>query len=220
VPLPNETFRADEAARFDAHAKLFMLPIYRHFARQVTARKCFIERVLDIGAGSALFSIELAKKLDGTGQIYALDLSAEMLRLAQKNLDRMGLGDKIALLQASASSLPFAAGSIDLVVSNASLHSWRDPQAVFSEIKRVTGAHGLCLIRDNLRLPYPLAPLINLISSRKGMSLEQRQLWWRAIEASYTLPEARTLLSRSALKGARVSLNPASLDLTIFWRPG
>jgi ubiquinone/menaquinone biosynthesis C-methylase UbiE len=219
IPLLDETFSAEEAVQYDEHAKLFMLPVYRHFARQILARKRNSGRVLDIGAGSALLSIELAKTPGWNSPMVALDLSAQMLQLAQNNLGQAGLGNKITLVQASASLLPFAPGSFDIVVSNASLHSWKEPLAVLSQVKRVTRSDGLCLIRDNLRLPYLLAPLISVVSRSKGMTEKQRRLWWRAIKAGYTLPEARSLFVRAGLKEARVGVNPTFLDLIIVWSP-
>jgi ubiquinone/menaquinone biosynthesis C-methylase UbiE len=217
IPLSDETFSAEEAVQYDEHAKLFMLPVYRHFARQILARKRNSGRILEVGAGSALLSIELARTQGWNSPIVALDLSGQMLQLAQNNLSEAGLGYKITLVQASASSLPFSACSFDMVVSNASLHSWKDPLAVLSEVKRVTRSDGFCLIRDNLRLPYLLGPLISVVSRSKGMTEKQQRLWWRAIKAGYTLPEARSLFVRAGLKEARAGVNPTFLDLSIVW---
>jgi SAM-dependent methyltransferase len=115
--------------------------------------------------------------------------------------------------------MPFADGSFDIVISNASLHHWANPPSVFNEIKRVTRQGGFCLIRDNMRLSPLYGPLFNVICFWKRMSEEQRDLWVRAIRASYTTNEVRAMLNASGLEGWNVSINAAFLDLDIKWSP-
>lgn len=221
VPLASETFDAAGARDYDEHARRFMLSVYRDFRHKLEHRGWLGGRTLDLGAGSALLAIELARS--GTPQlsVEALDLSFDMLRLARGNLRRAGEISGVSLIQADVSSLPLGEACFDLVVSNASLHTWNAPLKVLSEIDRVLKRGGYCLIRDNLRVPYLLYPAISLAASRRKMEAKGRGLWWTAILASYTLPEARKLLEKSALSGARVSLNYRFLDMEISWRkPG
>ncbi len=71
-------------------------------------------RVLDLGCGSAISSIFLAKEFGVT--VFAADLwiSAEE---NLKRIDAAGVGDKVFPFQAEAHALPFAPGFFDLVLS-------------------------------------------------------------------------------------------------------
>jgi ubiquinone/menaquinone biosynthesis C-methylase UbiE len=138
-----------------------------------------------------------------------------MLQVAQKNVEKAGLSRKISLKVSSASAISFPDQSFDIVVSNASLHHWGNPRAVFREIRRVTVTGGFCLIKDNMRLSPLFNPLINMICFLKGMNERQHDLWVRAIRASYTVSELNILFTNSELKNAKVSINPALLDLTV-----
>jgi ubiquinone/menaquinone biosynthesis C-methylase UbiE len=220
VPLPAETFSGpDEARRYDEHARRFMPPVYRHFAQQLVRGGLQSGRVLDIGTGSALLAMELVKTRGTDFRVVGLDLSPEMLQLAQRNLQGRTLGKRVELVLASASSFPFGEGAFDIVVSNSSLHSWKQPLEVFREIERTLRPDGLCLLRDNLRVPIVLNPALDFVGRWKGMNSAQRRLWRRAVEASYTLKEVRSMLASAGIKEAKVSLNPAFLDLEVTWSP-
>jgi hypothetical protein len=51
-----------------------------------------------------------------------------------------------------------------------------------------------------------------------GMNAAQRQLWVGAVRSSYTVGEARSLLTESPLKEARVYIIPRFAMLGIEWR--
>jgi ubiquinone/menaquinone biosynthesis C-methylase UbiE len=216
LPLKKEPFEGNDLCRlYDEHAKLYMMPVYRHFARKIAKMKILGPGILDIGAGSGLLSIEIAKMLNQEFHITATDISEDILQIAQDNIQKSGLGHKIEIKACSASALAFPDGSFDLVVSNASLHHWINPLAAFSEIKRVTKSGGSCLIRDNMRLSPLFNPLINLISRVKGMNKTQHDLWIKAIQASYTTSELKDLLKQSDIKEYQISVNPTFLDFDI-----
>jgi ubiquinone/menaquinone biosynthesis C-methylase UbiE len=216
VPLKEDSFiDAALAQLYDEHARRFMGPIFRRFAKRAAKISPTGKRVLDIGTGSGHLAIELAKARPGW-YITGIDISGDMLKLARRNAVRTGLADRIDFRQASADALPFADGYFDLAISNASLHLWTDPIKVFNEIARVTAPGGYCLIWDNLRLTR-LNPLLNLIGRAMGMNAAQRRLWMRAIRSAYYTGEAKAILSESALKDARVMITDF-LELGIEWR--
>jgi ubiquinone/menaquinone biosynthesis C-methylase UbiE len=217
IPLNEGSFAgADMAQFYDEHARRFMMPIYRRFARKVAGINPAGKRVLDIGTGSGLLAIELARACPDL-QITGIDISEEMLKLARQNAAQGSLADRIDFRQAAAAALPFADGYFALVASHASLHLWTDPLKVFKEIARVTSPGGYCLIRDNLRLTM-LTPLLNLIGRAMGMNAAQRRLWRQAIRSSYTSGEAKAILRESAIKDARVKTIPGLFELGIEWR--
>jgi ubiquinone/menaquinone biosynthesis C-methylase UbiE len=216
IPLKEEPFSGLELCRsYNEHARRFMMPVYRDFVRKIIKRNPGGNRILDIGTGSGLLAIELLKTLNSEALITGIDISEDMLSIARRNAAEAGLGSKIDFKVSSAAAMPFSNGSFDIVISNASLHHWIDPQAVFREIKRVTVKGGCCFIRDNMRLSPLFNPLISLISRIKGMNEGQHDLWIKAIQAGYTVPELRALLKNTGLHKYQVTINPAFLDLNI-----
>ena len=217
LPLSEDSFIDAEAARFyDEHARRFMGSVYRRLAVKAAGISLPGKRVLDVGTGSGLLAIELAKTRSDLF-IKGIDISEEMLKLARQNAARSGFNDNIEFRQAPAEALPFPDGSFDLVASNTSLHLWTDPRKVFQEISRVTSPGGYCLVWDNLRLAV-LSPFLGLIGMAMGMNAAQCLLWMRAIRSSYTISEARAIIKESALQGARVCIIPDFFMLGIAWR--
>ncbi len=216
IPLGEESFvDAGDARFYDEHARRFMGPVYRGLAAQAARLKTPGKRVLDVGAGSGLLSIELARACPDL-QVTGVDISEAMLSLAGQNAGRSGFGERIDFRQARAESLPFTDGCFDLVASNTSLHLWKDPRRVFGEIARVTAPGGRFLLWDNLRLAV-FRPIFYLAGMAMGMNAAQRRLWIRAIRSSYTIGEARALVKNSPLEGARVFIIPRFVMLGIAW---
>ncbi|OGN90395.1 MAG: hypothetical protein A2Z70_00865 [Chloroflexi bacterium RBG_13_48_17] len=215
--MSEESFINTGLAQFyDEHARRFMMPVYRRFAAKAADISTAGNRLLDIGTGSGRLAIELAKARPDW-QITGIDISEEMLKIARQNAAKGNLADRIDFRQASAEALPFADGHFAMVASNASLHLWTDPVKVFKEIDRVTSPGGYCLLWDNMRLCL-LTPLLNIIGRIMGMNSSQCRLWMQAVRSSYTITEVKAILKESALKDARVVIEPRFLELGIYWK--
>jgi SAM-dependent methyltransferase len=92
------------------------------------------ERSLEVGAGTGYFSLNLVRAgivRDAT----CTDISPGMIRALNDNAARIGVAVKTA--RADAESLPFAAGSFDLVLGHAVLHHLPDLERAFAEFHRV-----------------------------------------------------------------------------------
>jgi ubiquinone/menaquinone biosynthesis C-methylase UbiE len=217
IPLREDSFRDAATAQFyDEHARRFMGSVYRRFAAKASGINIPGKQVLDLGTGTGRLAIELVKA-HPDWHITASDISEETLKIARTNTAQAALTGKIDFCHAPAESLPFTDGCYALVVSNSSLHLWSDPIKVFKEIARVTSPGGYCLIWDNMRLTI-LNPFLSLIGLAMGMNSSQRRLWLQAIRSSYTIGEVKALLRESALKDARVTIEPSSLELGIKWQ--
>jgi ubiquinone/menaquinone biosynthesis C-methylase UbiE len=216
--LPNEAAFIDAATAraYDEHARRFMGAVYRRLVRKAAQIDIPGKRVLDIGTGSGLLAIELARARPDW-LITGIDVSEEMLKLARQNVAGAGSSDRIDFQRAGAVALPFPDGSFALVTSNASFRLWKDPYKVFNEIARVTAPGGYCLVWDNLRVTAFL-PLLGLIGRGMGMNSNQRWLWMRAVRSSYTLGETRAMIRESILSDALVTFIPFFLMLGIEWR--
>jgi ubiquinone/menaquinone biosynthesis C-methylase UbiE len=216
IPLSEEPIAdMDAVIQYDKGAKLYMMPEYKYFVSKILRKGIRSGRVLDIGTGSGLLAIELAKAKGCNFDIVAIDISGNMIRKARANAGRYGVADKITFIVSTAAALPFADNSFDLVISYASLHHWLKPVAVFDEVARVTKATGYACIRDNKRVyQNPVWKVIIWLVSR-FMNRRHRENWPRAILASYTIPEVREILRRSKLNGYRVSGDFVFIDLCI-----
>ena len=216
IPLPEEPIAGmDAVVQYDKGAKLYMMPEYRYFVKKVLRKGIKSGRVLDIGTGSGLLAIELARAKGCCFDIVALDISKNMISKAKENARHYGVENTITFINSTAAALPFDTNSFDLVISYASLHHWFEPVAVFNEVARVTKETGYAIIRDNKRVfENPVWKTIIWFVSR-FMNRRHRENWPKAILASYTIPEARDMLSRSKLKDYQVRSDFVFIDLCI-----
>lgn len=216
VPLTVEPIAdPDAVTQYDRGAKLYMMPEYKCFVRKILRRGIRSGQVLDVGTGSGLLAIELAKARDCDFNIVALDISENMIKKARENAARAGVANKIMFVAGTAAALPFPDSSFDLVISYASLHHWFETETVFNEIARVTKVSGRAIIRDNKRVYCnPIWRVIIWLVSR-FMNKRHRENWPKAIMASYTIPEVRQILNRSALRNCSVGGDFVFIDLCI-----
>ena len=100
--------------------------------------------LLDVGTGTALIPIELCSRRIAC-QIIAIDLAAEMLKLADLNIAQANLASSIQTARIDAKQMPYATGAFDAVISNSIVHHIPEPSAVFAEMARVLQHGGLLL---------------------------------------------------------------------------
>ncbi|MGN7471552.1 class I SAM-dependent methyltransferase [Brevibacillus sp. SAFN-007a] len=99
------------------------------------------EKAVDLGCGTGIFTIWLAKQgLDVTG----IDLSSEMLAKAQEKAQREDLA--IHWIQADMNRLPFDRETFDLVIGNIVLEFVENPEKVVAEALRVLKKDGRLVI--------------------------------------------------------------------------
>jgi ubiquinone/menaquinone biosynthesis C-methylase UbiE len=217
TPLDEAIFKDAALARFyDEHARRFMGVIYRRLAEHINQLDLKARRVLDIGTGTGLVALVIARD-HPEWQVTGIDISEDMLEIARSTAARNDLSTSTVFQQAAAETLPFPDGSFELVVSNASLHLWKDPVKAMEEIARVTTPGGYCLIWDNLRFSLS-RPVLGLLGKALGMNKPQRQLWIGAVASAFTPGEAKALLKKAAMKGAQITADFILMELKITWR--
>jgi ubiquinone/menaquinone biosynthesis C-methylase UbiE len=89
--------------------------------------------IVDLGSGTGYLSIGIAKRLPSL-QVYGIDLSRQMVKIARRHAKGI---ENAQFVFGNAVELPFDDGSIDFIVSTASLHHWKKPLRVFDECYRV-----------------------------------------------------------------------------------
>ncbi len=108
-------------------------------------------RVLDVGAGAGDCLLGFTQAWDGTAELHAADISAEMLGETQQRLAHEGLA--VHCERADVCALPYADNHFDVVMAAHVLEHLPDPQRALAELHRVMKPGGLvvlCLTRESL----------------------------------------------------------------------
>jgi arsenite methyltransferase len=105
------------------------------------------ERVLDLGSGGGIDVLLSAKRVGQTGKVYGLDMTDEMLELAEKNKAEAG-ATNVEFLKGFIEEVPLPDGAVDVIISNCVINLSVDKQKVFDEMARVLGAGGRVGVTD------------------------------------------------------------------------
>jgi SAM-dependent methyltransferase len=105
------------------------------------------ERVLDLGSGGGIDVLLSAQRVGPTGRAIGLDMTDEMLALAQRNATEAG-ATNVEFLKGHIEAIPLPADSIDVVISNCVINLAADKPSVFAEIARVLRPGGRIGITD------------------------------------------------------------------------
>ena len=105
------------------------------------------EVVLDLGSGGGIDVILSAKRVGPTGTAYGLDMTDEMLALAQRNAREAGVTN-VHFLKGVIEQIPLPAASVDVVISNCVINLSVDKAAVLTEIARVLKPGGRVGVSD------------------------------------------------------------------------
>lgn len=100
------------------------------------------ERLLDIGTGPGVLIPYLRIMVGETGQVFAFDLSFEMVRLARKK----PLAPRDLVIQADAESIPFDSDAFDRVICFAAFPHFAAPESAVAEMGRVLRPEGELVI--------------------------------------------------------------------------
>jgi arsenite methyltransferase len=103
--------------------------------------------VLDLGSGGGIDVILSARRVGPTGVAYGLDMTDEMLALAQANVRDAGVSN-VHLLKGLIEAIPLPADSVDVVISNCVINLSADKAAVLTEMARVLRPGGRIGISD------------------------------------------------------------------------
>lgn len=105
------------------------------------------ETVLDLGSGGGIDVILSAKRVGPTGTAYGVDMTDEMLALAQRNAREAGVHN-VHFLKGVIEQIPLPAESVDVVISNCVINLSTDKPAVLTEMARVLRPGGRIGISD------------------------------------------------------------------------
>jgi len=155
---------------------------------------------LEVGSGPGYLGLEWLKSTKGTS-LTGLDISPDMIVLAQKNAREYGLEDRAHFVRGSGDKMPFERESFDAVFTNGSLHEWLDPRVTFDEIWRVLRMGGRYFVSD-LRRDMPA--LLHWLMRLRAKPQEMRPGLESSINSSYTPAELMDLVKGTKIEGCKI----------------
>jgi len=157
------------------------------------------EVVLDLGSGAGLDVLLAARKVGDEGRVYGLDMTDEMLEVAQHNAHKAGARN-VVFLRGDIESIPLPNESVDVIISNCVVNLEPNKHAALSEAHRVLRKGGRFAISD-----------IVVDGDLAGLPLDERQIragvsWAGCIAGALGTTELRALLAETGFIDVRIDI--------------
>ena len=148
------------------------------------------ETVLDLGSGGGIDVLLSARRVGPTGKAYGLDMTDEMLALANENKKKAGV-ENVEFLRGEIENIPLPDNSVDVIISNCVINLSADKAKVLREAFRVLKPGGRFAVSDVIRRGNDVPEAI-------ARSVE---LWVGCIAGALHEDEYKSLLAQAGFEG-------------------
>ena len=151
------------------------------------------ETVLDLGSGGGIDVLLSAKRVGPTGFAYGLDMTDEMLALAERNRREAG-AENVRFLKGTIEQVPLPDASVDVLISNCVINLSADKDAVLREAFRVLKPGGRFAVSDVVVLKDLPATIRTSMESWAGCvagALHERDYREKLSAAGFADPEVQ-----------------------------
>jgi arsenite methyltransferase len=155
------------------------------------------EVVLDLGSGGGIDVLLSARRVAPGGRAYGLDMTDEMLELAQRNQAEAGV-ENAEFLKGEIEDVPLPDGHVDVVISNRVINLSTEKQPVISEASRVLKPGGRFAVSDVVFLGEK-----DMLPSGVARSVE---LWSGCVSGALEKGEYEALLSQAGFAEVAVGV--------------
>jgi arsenite methyltransferase len=151
------------------------------------------EVVLDLGSGGGIDAFISAKYVGNTGKVYGLDMTDEMLELAENNKRKIG-ADNVEFIKGYIEDIPLQDNTIDVITSNCVINLCEDKEIALKEAYRVLKTGGRLAIAD-----------IAAIKDISDHIKKSAEMWVGCIAGALPIKEYEEILKKVGFKNVEIT---------------
>lgn len=151
------------------------------------------ETVLDLGSGGGIDVLISAKYVGETGKVYGLDMTDEMLELANRNKKKSG-AKNVEFIKGYIEDIPLADETVDVVTSNCVINLCESKENALREAYRILKKDGRLAIADIVGLKaFPDEIRQNI------------QMWVGCVSGALSIEEYERILKKVGFTGIEIT---------------